>query len=144
VAAVLAIDVGTKRSGFAVTDALRILTQPLAGCAEGEDSEALFAHIERLLSERDVDTLLVGLPLDMNGGESARAKAVRGFAGRLRQRFPRPAIVLWDERLTTRAAQELLAEAGYSGRESKAQRDSFSALVLLRDWLESGAPNTGR
>jgi putative Holliday junction resolvase len=65
---------------------------------------------------------------------------VRRFAARLGARFPGLGLVLWDERLTTKAAEELLREAGFSGRRAKARKDSWSALVLLRDWLESGEP----
>ena len=139
-AGVLAIDVGTQRSGFAVADGLRLTAQPLDGVAAGEDAPELLDHVARLLDERDVDTLLVGLPRNMDGGEGARAAAVRRFAARLAARFPDLRLVLWDERLTTKAAEELLREAGFSGRAAKPRRDSWSALVLLRDWMESGEP----
>ena len=139
--AVLAIDVGTKKTGFAVADPLRIIAQPLDGIRAGEDDPELLAHVSQLLSERDVTTLLVGLPRNMDGTEGARAGAVRAFAARLGERFPGLAIVTWDERLTTKAAEELLREAGYGGREAKTRKDSWSALVLLRDWMESGEPD---
>lgn len=137
---VLAIDVGTKKTGFAVSDPLRIVTQPLEGVAAGEDAPELLDHVARLLAERDVDTLLIGLPCDMHGGESARAEAVRRFSARLGARFPGLQLVLWDERLTTKAAEELLREAGFSWRAAKLRKDSWSALVLLCDWMESGEP----
>jgi len=138
--AVLAIDVGTKKTGFAVADALRIIAQPLDGVRAGEDDPELLEHIAELLDERDVATFLVGLPRNMDGTEGGRAEAVRAFAARLALRFPRVAIVTWDERLTTKAAEELLREAGYGGRAAKERKDSWSALVLLRDWMESGEP----
>jgi putative Holliday junction resolvase len=138
--AVLAIDVGTRKTGFAVADALRIVAQPLDGVRAGEDDPALLDHVARLLDERDVDTFLVGLPRNMDGTEGPRADAVHAFAARLGTRFPRVAVVTWDERLTTKAAEELLREAGYGGRAAKDRKDSWSALVLLRDWLESGEP----
>jgi putative Holliday junction resolvase len=138
--AVLAIDVGTKKTGFAIADALRIIAQPLEGVRAGEDDPALLDHVSHLLSERDVAVFLVGLPRNMDGSEGARAAAVRAFAGRLAARFPGVAVVTWDERLTTKAAEELLREAGFGGREAKGRKDSWSALVLLRDWMESGEP----
>jgi putative Holliday junction resolvase len=138
--AVLAIDVGTRKTGFAVADGLRIVTQPLDGVRAGESDPELLDHVAKLLSERDVATLLVGLPRNMDGSEGARASAVRAFAARLAGRFPGITIVAWDERLTTKAAEELLREAGYGGRAAKERKDSWSALVLLRDWIESGEP----
>ena len=137
---VLAIDVGTKRTGFAVADPQRIVAQALEVCPFGEDSPKLLDHIAGLLKERDVGTLLVGLPLDMDGGEGARAQATRRFAGRLAERFPELDVVPYDERLTTKEAEGLLREAGYSGRAGRKLRDSYSALVLLRDWIASGEP----
>ncbi|MCZ6596931.1 MAG: Holliday junction resolvase RuvX [Planctomycetota bacterium] len=137
---VLAIDVGTKRTGFAVADPQRIVTQALGVCPFGEDSRELLDHIAGLLEERDVGTLLVGLPLDMDGREGARAQATRRFVGRLAERFPGLDVVPYDERLTTKAAEELLREVGHSGRAGRKLRDSYSALVLLRDWVVSGEP----
>lgn len=137
---VLAIDLGTRKTGFAVADPLRILAQPLEGAPLGEDAPELLDHVARLLAEREVDTLLLGMPLDAAGLPGPRAKAVQAFAARLRERFPHLAVVPWDERLTTKEAEALLFDAGYRGRRAKARRDSWSALVLLRDWMESGEP----
>lgn len=143
---VLAIDHGTKRCGFAVADPLRITTQALEPwrgprAPGGPDHEAeLLKHIAALLDERDVRTFLVGLPLHMDGTSGARANEVLAFVERLKQRFPRVAVVTWDERLTTKAAEDLLRESGHRGADARVRRDSWSALVLLRDWIESGEP----
>ena len=137
---VLAIDPGTKKTGFAVADALRISSQPLDVCAAGEADPALLRHIEALLAERDISVLLVGLPLGPDGGEGQRARAVRVFLGRLVERFPGREVVAWNETLTTKEAELQLREAGYRGAAARERRDSWSALVLLRDWLDSGEP----
>ena len=139
-AAVIAIDHGEKKTGFALADALRIVVTPLEQVDFGGVQDELFVHIGALLGERDVDTLLVGMPLHMDGTPSGRAKEVEVFVERVRAHFPEVAIVTWDERLTTKEAESLLAEAGYRGRDAKSRRDSWSALVLLRDWLASGEP----
>lgn len=135
---VLAIDHGTLKFGFAVADPLRIATQPLESLRG--DEAAAFARIAKLLDERDVDTLLVGLPLDMDGGVGARAQDVRGFCGRLAARFPKLAVVAFDERLTSKAADELARELDLSRDERKRWKDSLAALALLRDWLAAGEP----
>ncbi|MEM7309330.1 MAG: Holliday junction resolvase RuvX [Planctomycetota bacterium] len=137
---VLAIDVGTRKTGFAFADALRILSQPLDVVRAGEDEPELLEHIQELLDERDVSTLLVGLPLHLDGTESERSRAVLAFVERLGARFPALETVTWNEGLTTKEADGLLREAGITGRDAKARRDSWSALVLLRDWLNSGEP----
>jgi putative Holliday junction resolvase len=139
-AGVLAIDHGTKRVGFAVVDGLRIAPRALEGWRGEGGEEALFRHLEGLLADRDVSVLLVGLPVDMDGGEGPRAAEVRAFAKRLELRFPRMEVVFHDERLTTKAAEELLREIGADREERRAKKDSFSALVILRDWLASGEP----
>jgi putative Holliday junction resolvase len=136
-AGVLAIDHGERRVGFAVADPLRIATQALAGWRGAGD---LLDHVESLLAEREISVLLVGLPLNMDGSEGPRASAVRSFAARLAARFPARDVVLYDERLTTKAAEDLLRESGVPVAKRREQRDSASALVLLRDWIASGEP----
>ena len=136
---VLAIDLGARKTGFASADALRISLQPLDSVrAEGE---ALLAHVARLLEERDVTKLLVGLPLHMSGEESERSEASRQFAESLRERFPGVTVSLYDERLTTKEAEGRLREQGFRGRRIAAHKDSWSALVLLEDWVQAGEPD---
>lgn len=139
-AAVLAVDHGTKKTGFASTDALRTAEWPL-DCWHGPgDGAELLEHIAELIEERSARTLLVGLPLNMDGTESGRSKDVREFIERARARLSGVEVIPFDERLTTRAAAELLQEAGFHGEDRKVRLDSWSALVLLRDWLETGEP----
>lgn len=137
---VLAIDHGTKRTGFAAVDALRIAAVPLQAFAGPGDGPELLAYVAQLLDERTVGVLLVGLPRHADGSEGVRAAEVRAFSVRLAARFPKLAVVLHDEHLTTKAAEELLRDAGTRRSDWKGRRDSLSALVLLRDWLESGEP----
>lgn len=132
---VLAIDYGDKKCGFASTDALRIAREPLGVLRHEGREEDLFLHLERLLAERDIDTLIVGLPLHMDGRPGARAETVLAFSARLRARFPALSVEEWDERLTSKEAESRLRALGRTGREIRAERDSWSALVLLEDWL---------
>ena len=135
----LAIDHGTLRTGFAVADPLRITTQAI-GQFHGEDESKLFEHVDELLEERTVGVFVIGMPYNMDGTEGPRAKDVREFGDRLGKRFPRIRIAFQDERLSTKAAEELLKEAGHFGEDRKARKDSMSALVILRDWLDAGEP----
>jgi len=137
---VLAIDPGSKKSGFAFADRLRIAVHPLEPVRTNGDDAALLAHIAALVEERDVSTLLVGVPLDPEGGETRRSGEVRVLVARLRERFPHLDVRTYDEHLTTKEAESRLREAGYSGPEIQARKDSWAAMVLLEDWLESGEP----
>lgn len=138
---VLAIDYGSKKSGFAATDALRITSHPLEVARVPGDGEELLAHIDALLAERDISLLLVGMPYHMDGSEGDLVEVVNAFVTRLRAHLgDRLEIVTWDERLTTKEAESRLREAGYRGKEIKARRDSWSALVLLEDWLLTTSP----
>ncbi len=139
---VLAIDHGTRISGFAVADRLRLVSAPLPPARLDGAGPEILAHIKKLAGERDVDTLLVGLPLDGNGKDTGRSRDVRRFAGRLAAALPHLRVLGWDEHLSTRAARELLVDEGLSKAKRQALRDSYSALVILRDWLNSGEPAT--
>ena len=137
-AGVIAIDHGTRRTGFAVVDPFRLAPMPLDGYAGTQ--EGLFDHLAQLLDERDVDTLLVGDPRQADGGPGSRAREIEAFVQALRQRFPQLNVLTHDERLTSKEAESWLKEAGLHGEERKKRKDSWSAWVLLRDWIESGEP----
>lgn len=134
---VLALDFGEKKCGFAVTDALRITRAPLGMLRHEGNEAALLAHLEALLAERTIAVLVVGLPLNLDGSPGPRARAARALIERLRARLPGLDIREWDERLTTKEAESRLRELGRKGRAIRAERDSWSALVLLEDWLRA-------
>jgi putative Holliday junction resolvase len=136
--AALAIDHGTKRTGFAVVDALRIAITPLETVTATGD--ALLKHVAKLLDERDLAHFVVGYPLNMDGTPGPRAKEVDTFIAALEARFPRVKVVRQDERLTTKEAESRLVEAGHKGDARKARKDSWSAAILLEDWLRAGEP----
>lgn len=131
------MDHGDRHTGFAFADALGVTQTPLATFHGPGDGEGLLTHVAALLEERDVRTFVVGLPLNADGSESARCKTVRAFAARLSARFPARAIAFVDEHLTSKAAEDRLSELGRGGRAGRPQRDAYSALILLEDWLRS-------
>lgn len=134
---VLALDPGEKKCGFAATDALRIAREPLGVLRHGGDEARLFAHVQALLDERSVGTLLVGLPVHADGSLGPRARTVEELVARLRARFPTLDVETWDEHLTTKEAEARLRALGARVADLRAERDAWSALVLLDDWLAS-------
>ncbi len=140
--AVIAVDPGTRRTGFAVADALRIACEPLAtfeGDAEADD--ALLDHVAGFLAQRDVEAFVIGLPLNMDGSEGRRAAAARALARRLAARFPDVRVAMQDERLSSKEAEDLLRQVGHRRwQDRRGKRDAMSALVILRDWIEAGEP----
>ncbi len=137
---VLAIDYGDRKCGFALGDRLRIALEPLEPLRTDGRDEVLLEHLDRLLGRHDISTFLLGLPRGVDGSEGESARAVRRLQARLRERFPGMDVRTWDERLTTKEAEARLREAGRSGRRARRERDSWSALVLLEDWIRSGEP----
>ena len=99
----------------------------------------LIDHIKGLLAERDVATILVGFPLSAGGEKTERAHIVDAFIGRL-SRSTSIEIVRHDEHLSTKEAEDRLRTAGHHGAARKARRDSYSAWVILQDWMEQGEP----
>ncbi len=137
---VLAIDHGSRKTGFAASDPLRIATRPLGVFRGPGDGPELLEHVAALVREHDAGTLVVGWPVEGGGREGARCAEVRRFVERLRERLPEVRLVLHAEHLTTKEAESLMAERGLSRREAREARDAWAALVLLRDWIESGEP----
>jgi putative Holliday junction resolvase len=140
-AGVLAIDHGTRHTGFAAADPLRVAVRALETWRGAGHSESLLDRVAELCAEREVDTFVVGLPLNMDGSEGPRSTDVRRFIEKLRGRFPEVAIVVQDERLSTKGAEDLMREVGLRGHQAREKRDSFAALVILRDWIAAGEPH---
>jgi putative Holliday junction resolvase len=135
---VIAIDHGSRRTGFCVTDPLRVSSTPMETWHGAGDDPDMLVHIARFLEERDVEAFVVGLPFNMDGSEGPRAAEVRAFARVLAQRFPTILVAFQDERLTTKEAEEWMRDAEVSDRRNS--RDAYSAMVILRDWIAAGEP----
>jgi len=129
----LAIDLGDKRTGLAVgTDVLRS-AEPVRGVEASGDAQQLDA-IGAAIEEFGPDALVLGLPMNMDGTEGDRAKAARGFADALRERFGLP-VELVDERLTSADADAQMAQTGLSHGQKKQRRDALAAAAILRDFF---------
>lgn len=136
----LALDVGSKRIGVAVSDALGLTAQPLTTVQRSSDEDAL-AAIDKIVSSSEIDKIVVGLPLNLDGTDSQQTEAVRQFCEKLRRRFRRRAtLITWDERLSTAAAERSLLEADLSRQKRRRVIDKMSAVYILQGYLAAQSP----
>jgi putative Holliday junction resolvase len=135
---ILAIDYGKKRTGIAVTDALRIIATPLDTVATTE----LIAFLKSYLLKETVDEFVVGMPKTLKNEDSEIAPLVRKFVEELKAMFPDKAIHLADERFTSSMAMRAMIEGGMKkkDRRDKANVDKISATIILQSFLESSGP----
>lgn len=132
---VLALDLGKKRIGLAVSDELGITAQGLKTLERTNIREDL-ARIAQLAAEKNVSLIVIGNPLHMSGREGRQAEYARDFGQRLEERSGIP-VKFWDERLTTVAAQRVLRESGISIEKRARAVDQLSAVILLENYLDS-------
>ncbi len=132
---VMGLDVGKVRVGVALSDPLGYTAQPLLTLwrkTRGED----FRSLLRLIRKHEVGEIVVGNPLHLSGDISRWAAKVQEFAEELRRRSGLP-VQLWDERLSSVAANEILNESGYPRQDRKYVIDQVAATVILRGWMEA-------
>ncbi len=132
---ILALDLGKKRIGLAVSDPLGITAQGLPNL-ERTNKRADLVAIEALVKDRQVGLILMGNPMNMRGSEGRQSAWVREFAAAIEARTGVP-VKLWDERLTTVEASRVLRESGISIEKRAAAVDRLSAVILLQSYLDS-------
>ncbi|MFS8570424.1 MAG: Holliday junction resolvase RuvX [Thermaerobacter sp.] len=142
VSRVLALDLGRRRVGVAVSDPLGQTAQPLTVLDAGDD-QRLAGEVAHLCRQYEVDTLVVGLPLNMDGTAGPEAQRARRLAQRLREQLGLP-VVEWDERLSTAAAERMLVAADLSRARRRRVRDKVAAAVILQSYLDSRARRVTR
>lgn len=131
----MALDVGDKRIGVAVSDAL-LMTAQSRPTLERKDFSKDIDALRRIIAEDDVCKVIVGLPLHMDGSESRQSKKVAQFASDLERNLNIP-VVFWDERLTSFAAEQHLEEMGLNWRQRRKQIDKIAAMIILQNYLDS-------
>jgi putative Holliday junction resolvase len=132
---ILALDYGTKRVGVALSDELGWTAQPLE-TFERRTLDRDVAHVASLVQAHSVREVVLGFPLQLDGREGPAIQAMRTFAEHLERGLPVP-LVLWDERLTTKAAEDLLIAANVSRKKRKGAVDRVAAAILLQSYLAS-------
>lgn len=139
----LAIDLGDKRTGLAVGDDETRIASPLeVVTAPIERVEGLIEAVARAAAAHDAGALVIGLPLNMDGTEGPRAKAVRAFASRLGGAVALE-IYFVDERLSSAQADWSMARSGLTRGQKKNRRDAMAAAVILRTFFTSRGETGG-
>jgi putative holliday junction resolvase len=132
---ILALDLGKKRIGLAISDPLGITAQGMPNLNRTNKRTDL-ETLQQLIREREVGLILLGNPINMRGAEGRQSGWVREFAGALEARTGLP-VKLWDERLTSVEAGRVLRSSGISIEKRAAAVDRLSAVILLQSYLDS-------
>lgn len=129
---ILGLDIGEKRTGVAVSNDVSSLCTPL----DYINSNSNFLQkISTLISENNIDTIVIGLPKLLSGKEGKRAKISRQVSKQIQSEYNSIKVILWDERLTTKQAEKYLLESIPNKRKIKEKIDSASAVLLLENYL---------
>jgi putative Holliday junction resolvase len=131
---VLGIDLGDARTGLALSDELRLLAHPLETIPT-QSADALAQRVQRIVTEKNVDAVVIGLPRHMNGTFGEAAQAAEKFAAHLRGVLCCP-VLTWDERLSTVAAERALRAAGKKSHQTRGIRDQVAAQIVLQSYLD--------
>lgn len=131
---ILAIDYGTKRTGLAVTDPLRIIATAL----ETVETKTILDFLTKYFEREPVDEIVLGLPRTLKNEDSTNAPAVRTFAETFKQKFPNKPVHFVDERFTSSIAKQTMIDGGMKkkDRRDKSNVDKISAVLILQTWMQ--------
>lgn len=132
---VLAIDLGSKNIGTAISDALGISVRPVETIRRSTDQRDT-ARLKSLVEDLEAEAVVVGLPLRMDGTAGDAAAAAMRFVDRLRARLD-VAVYTQDERLTSYEAEQIMIDRGLTRTERRARSDEFAAMIILQDYLSA-------
>jgi putative Holliday junction resolvase len=134
---IIGLDVGSKTIGVAVSDALGWTAQGVETIKRRPyRPEEDFKRIEELIAQFEISKIVVGLPKNMNGSIGPTGEACQAFASELESKMGLP-VVLWDERLTTMAAERTLISADVSRKKRKLVIDKLAASIILQGYMDS-------
>lgn len=135
---ILGVDFGHRRFGFAVSDPTHFLATPLR-VEECRTTREAVEVVRSICAEQDVERIVLGLPLNMDGTAGPIVQHVRQFKAELESRVNLP-VHLWDERLTSKSAEHVLIEAGTRREKRKKVIDKLAAQIMLQSYLDANEP----
>lgn len=132
---IIALDYGGRRTGVAVTDPLQMIAYPL----DTIDTSKIIDYLKAYFAKENVETIVLGAPLNMDGTDTDATQMVIEFEKKLKENFPNHPIVKIDERLTSRMAKQTLIDAGYKKKDRKNKKlvDTVAAALILQTYLAS-------
>ncbi len=135
---IMGLDFGSRTTGVAVSDPLGITAQGVETIVRKDENKLrqTCARIEELIKEYEIEEIVLGYPKNMNNTAGERAEKTEGFKAMLERRTGKP-VILWDERLTTIAAERVLMESGVRRENRKAVVDKIAAVLILQGYLDS-------
>ena len=134
----MGLDFGSKTVGVAVSDPLGLTAQPVEIVRRKSENKLrqTLARLEELIEEYEVEEIVLGLQKNMNATEGVRAELTREFQDKLERRTGLP-VILWDERLTTVAADKTMMESGVRRENRREHVDKIAAALILQGYLDS-------
>lgn len=132
---ILGIDYGEARVGIAITDPLNITTQGLETIQRNGSDKVVLRRLDEIFENYDVDTIVVGMPFNMNGSISERAKITEQFVHKLKCKYNKMKIITIDERLTTVEAHKTMNFLDVNKNKKKNIVDTISAMYILETYL---------
>ena len=140
---IMGLDYGSKTVGVAISDELLLTAQGREIIRRKEENKLrkTLARIEELIQEYKVERIVLGLPLNMDQTPSERSQLCLEFKDKIERRTGIP-VIMWDERLTTVEADEIMDEAGIRGKERKEYVDMIAAQIILQDYLDNTKDKT--
>lgn len=133
----LGIDYGDARVGIAVSDALGITAQGLETISHNGNDKILLARIDNIINEYQISTIVVGMPLNMNGTKTERVEKTEKFIHKLKCKYNKIKIETVDERLTTVQAHRTMNELGVKAKNKKNIVDTISAVYILETYMNN-------
>lgn len=132
----LGIDYGESRTGFAITDSLNITVQGLETVKNEGNDKVLLRKIDELLELYEIDTIVIGMPFNMNGTKSKRMELTEKFMHKLKCKYNKIKIDSVDERLTTVAAHKTMNFLGVNKHKKRNIVDTISAVYILETYID--------
>ena len=133
---ILGIDYGDARVGTAITDALNITVQGLETIERKNSDKVVLKRLDEIMEEYEIDTIVVGMPLNMNGTKSERAEVTEQFIHKLKCKYNKIKIETMDERLTTVAAHRTMNFLEVNKNKKRNIVDTISAVYILETYLK--------
>jgi len=132
----LGIDYGDARVGIAITDALNITVQGLETIHHQGNDKLVLKRLDEILNEYEIDTFVIGMPINMDGSKTVRVEVTEKFIHKLKCRFPKIEIETIDERLTTVEAHKTMIFLDVDKKKKKNIVDTISAVYILETYMK--------